>query len=130
MVYPIKLPDGSYKFANSDLIARYIYATDLLKTDYAPKIINRLFTESNSEGINYQSVFLNSDHATAEKLLQTWLAEFGASKKQIDQLSQTATSDEVSDIMTKIQTTVENKIHAKGIPTLIYDGKKHNGLYR
>lgn len=130
MVYPIKLPDGSYKFANSDLIARYIYATDLLKTDYAPKIINRLFTESNSEGINYQSVFLNSDHATAEKLLQTWLADFGASKKQIDQLSQTATSDEVSDIMTKIQTTVENKIHAKGIPTLIYDGKKHNGLYR
>lgn len=130
MVYPIKLPDGSYKFANSDLIARYIYAADLLKTDYAPKIINRLFTESNSEGINYQSVFLNSDHATAEKLLQTWLAEFGASKKQIDQLSQTATSDEVSDIMTKIQTTVENKIHAKGIPTLIYDGKKHNGLYR
>lgn len=130
MVYPIKLPDGSYKFANSDLIARYIYATDLLKTDYAPKIINRLFTESNSEGINYQSVFLNSDHATAEKLLQTWLAEFGASKKQIDQLSQTATSDEVSDIMTEIQTTVENKIHAKGIPTLIYDGKKHNGLYR
>ena len=130
MVYPIKLPDGSYKFANSDLIARYIYATDLLKTDYAPKIINRLFTESNSEGINYQSVFLNSDHATAEKLLQTWLAEFGASKKQIDQLSQTATSDEVSDIMTKIQTTVENKIHAKGIPTLIYDGKKHNGLYK
>lgn len=130
MVYPIKLPDGSYKFANSDLIARYIYATDLLKTDYAPKIINRLFTESDSEGINYQSVFLNSDHATAEKLLQTWLAEFGASKKQIDQLSQTATSDEVSDIMTKIQTTVENKIHAKGIPTLIYDGKKHNGLYR
>ena len=98
MVYPIKLPDGSYKFANSDLIARYIYATDLLKTDYAPKIINRLFTESDSEGINYQSVFLNSDHATAEKLLQTWLAEFGASKKQIDQLSQTATSDEVSDI--------------------------------
>lgn len=130
MVYPIKLPDGSYKFANSDLIARYIYATDLLKTDYAPKIINRLFTESNSEGINYQSVFLNSDHATAEKLLQAWLAEFGASKKQIVQLSQTATSDEVSDIMTKIQTTVENKIHAKGIPTLIYDGKKHNGLYR
>ncbi len=130
MVYPIKLPDGSYKFANSDLIAHYIYAADLLKTDYAPKIINRLFTESNSEGINYQSVFLNSDHATAEKLLQTWLAEFGASKKQIDQLSQTATSDEVSDIMTKIQTTVENKIHAKGIPTLIYDGKKHNGLYR
>lgn len=130
MVYPIKLPDGSYKFANSDLIARYIYAADLLKTDYAPKIINRLFTESNSEGINYQSVFLNSDHVTAEKLLQTWLAEFGASKKQIDQLSQTATGDEVSDIMTKIQTTVENKIHAKGIPTLIYDGKKHNGLYR
>lgn len=130
MVYPIELPDGGYKFANSDLIARYMHAADLLETDYAPRIIDRIFTGSNSEGINYQAVFLNSSRDAAEKLLQDWLTEFGASKKQVEQIRQTAASDEVTEIMVNVKTMVEDKIHAKGIPTLIYDGKKHNGLYK
>lgn len=130
MVYPIELPDGGYKFANSDLIARYMHAADLLETDYAPRIIDRIFTESDSEGINYQAVFLNSSRDAAEQLLQDWLTEFGASKKQVEQIRQTAASDEVTEIMVNVKTMVEDKIHAKGIPTLIYDGKKHNGLYK
>lgn len=130
MIYPIELPDGGYKFANSDLIARYMHASTLLDTDYAARIIDRIFTESDAKGINYQAVFLNSDHDTAEKLLRDWLTGFGASKKQIEQIAKTATSDEVTEIMSQIKSMVEDKIHAKGIPTLIYDGKKHNGLYR
>lgn len=39
MVYPIELPDGGYKFANSDLIARYIHAADLLDTDTRCKLL-------------------------------------------------------------------------------------------
>lgn len=130
MVYPIELPDGGYKFANSDLIARYMHAADLLETDYAPQIIDRIFTESDADGVNYQAVFLGADRDTAEKLLQKWLSEFGASKKQVEQISRAATSNEVTENMAKISEIVEDKIHVKGIPTLIYDGKKHNGLYR
>ncbi len=129
MVYPIELPDGGHKFANSDLIARYMHASDLLDTDYASKIIDRIFTASDADGINYQAVFLSSSRDDAEKLLQKWLVKFGASKKQVEQIAQTAMGDEVTEIMAKVKTMVEDKVHAKGIPTLIYDGKKHNGLY-
>jgi len=129
MVYPIELPDGSYKFANSDLIARYMYAADLLDTDYAPQIIDRIFTAADADGVNYQAVFLGTSREEADKLLRSWLTEFGASKKQVEQISQAATSDKVTTIMAQVKTMVEDKIHVKGIPTLIYDGKKHNGLY-
>ncbi len=130
MVYPIELPDGGYKFNNSDLIARYIHATNLAETDYASQIINRLFTESNQKGINYQSAFISMSRSDAEKTLQSWLKDFGASTKQIEAISQSANSDAVTTIMQRVKTMVEDTIHVKGIPTLIYDGKKHNGLYQ
>ncbi len=130
MVYPIELPDGGYKFANSDLIARYIHAADLLDTDYTMQIVDRLFTESDNNGVNYQAVFLGASREKAEQLLQKWLQDFGASKKEIEQIQRAALSDEVTEIMGQVKTMVESTIHVKGIPTLIYDGKKHNGLYR
>lgn len=130
MVYPIELPDGGYKFNNSDLIARYIHAANLAETDYASQIINRLFTESNQKGINYQSAFISMSRSDAEKTLQSWLKDFGASTKQIEAISQSANSDAVATIMQQVKTMVEDTIHVKGIPTLIYDGKKHNGLYQ
>ncbi len=130
MVYPIELPDGGYKFANSDLIARYIHASDLLDTDYTMQIVDRLFTESDNNGVNYQAVFLGASREKAEQLLQKWLQDFGASKKEIEQIQRAALGDEVTEIMAQVKTMVESTIHVKGIPTLIYDGKKHNGLYR
>ncbi len=130
MVYPIELPDGGYKFANSDLIARYIHASDLLDTDYTMQIVDRLFTESDNNGVNYQAVFLGASREKAEQLLQKWLGDFGASKKEIEQIQRAALGDEVTEIMAQVKTMVESTIHVKGIPTLIYDGKKHNGLYR
>lgn len=130
MVYPIELPDGGYKFNNSDLIARYIHAANLAETDYTSQIINRLFTESNQKGINYQSAFISMSRSDAEKTLQSWLKDFGASTKQIEAISQSANSDAVTTIMQRVKTMVEDTIHVKGIPTLIYDGKKHNGLYQ
>ncbi len=130
MVYPIELPDGGYKFANSDLIARYIHASDLLDTDYTMQIVDRLFTESDNNGVNYQAVFLGAGREKAEQLLQEWLQDFGASKKEIEQIQRAALGDEVTEIMAQVKTMVESTIHVKGIPTLIYDGKKHNGLYR
>lgn len=130
MIYPIELPDGNYKFNNSDLIARYIHATNLAETDYAGKIINRLLTESNQKGINYQSAFISMSRTGAEDTLRSWLKDFGASDKQIEKITQLSSGDAVTAIMQQVKTMVEDTIHAKGIPTLIYDGRKHNGLYR
>ncbi len=130
MVYPIQLPDGSYKFNNSDLVAKYMHAADLLDTDYASKILNRIFTENNDQGAMYQSVIMQSSSEDAEKLLQSWLKDFGMDKKEITKLVEAAHSDAVAELMAQVKTMVEDKIHAKGIPTLIYNGKKHNGLYK
>lgn len=130
MIYVIELPDGTPKFNNSDLIARYVHAANLLETNYAAKIIDRLFTESDDEGINYQTAMIDMTREEAEKTLKAWLKGFGAESNEIAKISETTKSDEVTEIMSQIRDMVDNKIHAKGIPTLIYDGKKHNGLYK
>lgn len=129
MIYPIELPDGSYKFANSDLIARYVHAANLLNTDYASRIIDRLFTESDADGNNYQVAFSLMSRDEAEKTLQAWLKDFGASAKEISAIAAKIDSDEVTKIMQEIKQAVEEKIHVKGIPTLIYDGKRHHGRF-
>ncbi len=130
MVYPIELPDGGYKFANSDLIARYMHATDLAETKYSRDIVDRLFTESDKNGVNYQVVFSGLERSAAEQKLQSWLKDFGAKDQKIKEITKLSNSEEVSEIMQKISDTVENRIHVKGIPTLIYDGHKRNGLYK
>lgn len=130
MIYVIELPDGTPKFQNSDLIARYFHAANLLDTSYAIKILDRLFTESNSNGVNYQSALAALSSDDAEKLLKSWLKDFKANEKEISEIATTAHSDEVTKIMSEVKNMVDNQIHAKGIPTSIYDGKKHNGLYK
>lgn len=130
MIYPIQLPDGLYKFNNSDLVARYTHAADAMDTDYTAKILDRIFTESDKQGIMYQSVIAQSSREDAEKLLQSWLQEFGMEKNKISDLATLANSEEVTNIMEQVKQMVEDKIHAKGIPTLLYNGKKHNGLYK
>lgn len=129
-LYVITLPDGSPKFRNSDTIARYFHAANYLDTTYAAAILDRLFTESNSEGINYQSVFASLSVADAEKLLEDWLKDFGANAQEVADLKAAAHSDEITDIMSAVKAMVDDRIHAKGIPTSIYDGKKHNGLFK
>ena len=46
--------------------------------------------------------------------------------KKIDELAQT---DEISEIFKHHDDLVKNNIHAKGIPTMIYEGRKHTGKY-
>lgn len=130
MIYPIELPDGSYKFNNSDLIARYFHAANIAQTDYAAKIIDRLFTGTADSGNNYQVEFGLMTTQEAEELLQDWLKGFGANTKEISKIAELSRSDEVTNVITKVKHIVEDEIHVKGIPTMIYDGRKHSGLYQ
>ena len=131
MIYPIELDDGTYKFANSGIIARYIHASNLRGKDYGAKILDRIFTSHDDSGIIYQNIFNTTlDADSAEKLLIEWLGEFGADGKEISELSKLAHSDEVTDLMSKIKTMVTDTIHVKGIPTLIYNERRHLGLYK
>ena len=131
VIYPIEKPEGGYKFKNSGIASKYIIATQIIKNEYAGKIINRLFTEKDEKGIGYQTR-LNNDWEEDEtvKTFSVWLKDFGATDEEIKKIEAAVESEEVENTLKKNKDIVDNKIHAKAIPTLIYDGRKHNGLYK
>lgn len=130
LVYPIEVEDG-YKFKNSGIIARYFYASALVDSSLAARLIGRIFTERNEDGINYQSVFNNElENDKAERLLKDWLKEFEISQEDYEKVKKLAYSEEVEKILAQVKDVVENQVHVKGIPTMIYNNKKHYGLYK
>ncbi|MDR2336687.1 MAG: hypothetical protein LBE03_01120 [Candidatus Nomurabacteria bacterium] len=132
--YPIQNPDGTYKFASSGVITRYMLATYAFRLSEQPaawRIVEKLFTEKNNKGIIYQSIFNNfTDTKDAEDLLQTWLKEFGYSDDDVAKITTLANSAEITAKIAENKEIVDNSIHAKGIPTMIYNGKKHTGLFK
>ncbi len=133
MLYPIKLPDGSYKFKNSGLIARYYYAAKLVtqQNQLSIKILHRLYTEFDQDYVNFQTVFSTKlSESQAEQLLQAWLKEFGVDQEKLQKIITTAHSQSVTNFLESLDQIVLQKIHVKGIPTLIYNNRKHHGLYR
>ena len=142
MIYPIKLSDGSYKFKNSGTIAKYFHALTLLSADTADaaknpykyldvKLINQIFAEENKDGINYQTAFNETySENEAEQEIKAWLKGWGLDQDQLAKVVEYANGEEVKSRMDKIAEVVDTKIKPKGIPTLIYDGKKHLGLFK
>ncbi len=160
IIYPITNPNGELRFKNSEIITRYIYATNIQqqkvytefagkpgssnsKTDisldeqrdilygYSQKIINRIFTEYNSDGIIYQNVFneqFTGDQAGS--LLDEWLTEWGMTKDELSQVHSELYSETVETILRQNNEIINKEIRPKGIPTMIYDGKKHLGLFK
>jgi hypothetical protein len=134
LAYPIKTTDG-YKFKNSYIVASYLQAVrdaglqnDGRPTDW--QMINKLFTGKNSKKIPYQTAFNTSySAAQAKSELQTWLADFGFAPEHVAIVAQLAESKQVKDELDANRSIVDDKIKAKKIPTFIYNGKKHDGLF-
>ena len=127
-IYPITLPDGSYKFKNSGLLARYLYAAT---PGYSAQLLERIFTERNDDGVNYQTVFneqLSAEDAKAT--IEEWLVGWGASAADVTKISELANSAAVEDILQSTKHIVEQEINAKGIPVMLVDGRKVSGLFK
>lgn len=137
ILYPIEISDGTYKFANSDLISRYFYASALLDSGetsenqkhFGLKLIHKIFTDKTEDGQIIQSHLASLSFDEAKSELKSYLKEFGASSDDLAQISQLEKSDDVKAILEKVKDLAEYQIKITGIPTLIYDGKKHLGLY-
>ena len=137
--FPIRDGDGKYKFENSELIVRYLHAVTMqgvseeFKGEKSPayEIIKRIYTEKSSNKRSYQTEF-NSYYSAeeAEAKLVEWLKEFGYHSKERAEITERAYSQEITDIINQNNDIVTNDIHAKGIPTMIYDGGKHTGAYK
>lgn len=133
VIYPIKNTNGEYRFRNSDEIARYVLAiNEQTGTDkYSRMIIDRIFTQYNADGVIYQNVFneqLTENEAGA--LIEKWLAEWGVSEEDILAIHESEASLQVALRDTQNTFIIDNKIKPKGIPTFIYNGKKHLGLFK
>ncbi|MBR2831028.1 hypothetical protein IKE83_01570 [Candidatus Saccharibacteria bacterium] len=128
--FAIQDKDGTYKFKNSATIVKYMLAAEQFKSGIAVKILEKIFTEKNSEGISYQVKF-NEDYTEAEAVakLESWLTQFGLDAGAVEEVRKIAGYPEITDKMSENRTIIEEKLNVRGIPTMIYDGKKHTGLW-
>ncbi len=129
--FAIQGPDDSYKFKNSEIVVRYMLAADQMQAGLALGIIDRIFTAKNHDDISYQNLFndeYSEDEAKAK--LESWMKEDGALDDEISEIRKIAYYPEITTKMEENREVVENQIRVKGIPTMIYDGQKHTGLFK
>ena len=129
--FAIQDADGSYKFKNSEIIVKYMFAVEQIQSGLALNLLDHVFTEKNAEGISYQMLFneyFSSDEAVSQ--LESWLKEDGLDEPSIAEIRKIVSYPEIADKMSDNRKIVEEQIRVKGIPTMIYDGKKHTGLWK
>ncbi len=129
--FAIQDADDNYKFKNSEIIVRYMFAAEQLRTGMAMEILDHIFTGKNSEGISYQNKF-NEDytHEEAVAKLEQWVVEAGFGKDGLAELRRIVNYPETTDKMSENRDIVENQLRVKGIPTMLYDDGRHTGLYK
>ena len=129
--FAIQNADDKYKFANSEIIVRYIFAAEQYRGGAGVRILDRIFTGTDEDGVSWQSVF-NEDfsHEEAIAQLNEWLKEDGFSAEGVEQVQATALDEATTKKMAENRKIVEEQIKVKGIPTEIYDEAKHTGLYK
>ena len=128
--FAIQDSDGSYKFRNSEIIVKYMFAAEQIRSGLAIVLLDHLFTETNEDGLAYQTLF-NEEFSENEAVeqLEYWLKVAGLNESGIAMIREIASYPETSDKMEQNRSIVESELHIKGIPTMIYDGKKHTGLF-
>jgi hypothetical protein len=146
--YVTRMADGTDRFANSEIITRYLIASATLEpltqygldpppfhTSTPGLILEKLFTEYGVDAVGteviYQALF--NDHYSAEEAKNTlkgWLIEFGYSEQDVEEVATLAHSDAMSEEIDHNRKIAEERIRISNIPTVIYDGRKRSGLFK
>ena len=129
--FAIQDAEGNYKFKNSAVIVKYIFAAEKYRAGYGIKLLDHIFTNKNEDGISYQNLFnedYDNDKAVAQ--LDKWLHDDGLHTAEIKELKKQIDSEVIQDKMSTNKNIVENELRVKGIPTMLYDGGRHTGLYK
>ena len=64
------------------------------------------------------------------KKLEEWISAENFNDDDLKEIRKIADYPETTNKMAENRNIVENELKIKGIPTIIYDGKKHTGLYK
>ena len=135
VAYPIEGEDG-YKFPNSLLVTQYLEALRLnpsmgsgsTDTPLDWQLLKRIFAGETSNGVPWQSRINGLDQDDAAAVIDGWLDEFGLSADEIVTVKAVAASDEVAAIIDANRGLVEDQIHTVKVPTIIFDGRRHDGV--
>lgn len=129
--FAIQGADDSFKFKNSEIAVRYMFAAEEHQAGLATILLDYIFTGHNSEGVAYQVMF-NEYYGEEEAVshLESWLKKAGVKKEDIKIIRERARSEEITKKMSDNRNIVENELRVKGIPTMIYNGGRHTGLYK
>lgn len=129
--FAIQDADDRYKFANSEIIVRYMLAVEQLRAGMAVKLLDHIFTERDDDGMSYQTLFNERyNREEAAEQLEKWIVADGFDKKGLKELREMVDWPEISDKIAENRDIVEHRLNVKGIPTVVYDGGKHTGLWR
>ena len=110
------------------LEALRLHPLDGAETPVDWQILERIFTEKAETGLPWQDTINKMDSLEATDTLVGWLGEFGLTAEQIDVVVAEAGSDAVTEVIAANKTIVEDKINTIKIPTIIFDGRRHDGL--
>ena len=130
--FAIQDADGNYKFKNSETVVRYMFAAEQIEAGLAVKILDHIFMDKNEDGVIYQTVLNSEDFTDTETiyLLEWWLKEAGIAEDGLKTIHEIAYYPETTTKMTENKELIEQTLKIKGIPTMIYDGSKHTGLWQ
>ena len=129
--FAIQDGDGNYKFKNSEIVVRYMFAAEQIRSGLSLAIIDHIFTGKSSDGISYQNKF-NDEYTleTAINKIESWLAQEGIDETGIKEIREIVNYPEITQKLSDNKDIIENQLRVKGIPTMIIDGKKHTGLWK
>ncbi len=129
--FAIQDANNNYKFANSEIIVKYMLAAEQVRSGLAVKILDRIFTAKNHDGIYYQDMF-NNEYSREEAIvkIESWLLEYSVNEEGIAEIRKIANYPETATKMSENRKIVEEQLKIKGIPTMVYDGARHTGLWK
>jgi hypothetical protein len=131
--FPIPTGAATYKFANSLLVTQYLEALRLSpiagqETPVDWQLLSKLYTEKDSTGTYYLTAVESMGATQVRELLATWMTEAGMTETEIASIVDVAASSSVADIIAANRQTVQENIHTVKIPTIIFGGRRHDGV--
>lgn len=134
--YAIKGDAKEYRFNHSYLLSTYLLAMHEVSLSRgkssAWEFIKKLAEEEKAPDITWQTAFSSEDMTEEDvrSIVNIWLEDIGYDDAEIEKITALTRSEEIRDKMRENEILVEDVMKVRGVPTTIYDGKKHNGVYK
>jgi len=125
-----------HRYNNSYLIGKFILAIHEvpLDTEISPawQVVAKLFTEEYKASISWQTAFANEEISAVYvyEVIEGWLREIGYDEEQVLQIVKLTFSEEIQNQMALNEKLVTDEINIRGVPTTIYNGRRHTGVFR